>query len=170
MADIGEGEGVVGAHDAVLLDEEQLFVDLVGRQIPDASAVERKAIQRRHLKHRMLVRVVLLLDPGGELAVERVERAEIELAHQELVAAGSEKSFDFSLRRAISQRRVRQDAADARGDLHDLARGVDRTVIDVNRLRHAAFVESAGERLDQAVHVFGREELAVHTEPRCVVD
>ena len=76
-ADGLERERIVGADLAFLLDKEQLVVGRVGRQEPDAAAVQSKAIQRRHPQDGVGLRVILLLDPVGELAVKRFERGEV---------------------------------------------------------------------------------------------
>lgn len=65
-----EGEGIVGANMALLLDKEHLVIGLIGRQVADAAAVQGKTVQRCHAQHRMGLSVVLFLDPGNELAVE----------------------------------------------------------------------------------------------------
>jgi hypothetical protein len=54
-----EREGVVGAHVAVLLDEEQFVIRFVGRQEADAVAVQGKAVQRAHAQHGMKVGEIL---------------------------------------------------------------------------------------------------------------
>ena len=79
----------------------------------------------------MDLRVVLLLDPMSELAVETLQRREIQFPREELVAHGSEKSFDLPLGRAVPYGRVGEQAADAGADLDDFLGGVDGAVIDV---------------------------------------
>ena len=61
----------------------------------------------------MKLRIVVLLDPLGELAVERVERGQIERAGEELVAHGAEETLDFAFGRAVAHRCVVQEATDA---------------------------------------------------------
>ena len=50
----------------------------------------------------MFLCVVVFLDPVDELAVEHVQRAEVEGAGKELVAHGPKKSFNFSFRCSIA--------------------------------------------------------------------
>ena len=114
--------------------------------------------------------VVMFLDPLGELAVEGVQRTQVQVAGQELVAHRAEKSFDFSLGRAIPHRRVVEQAADAGADLDDFLGGVNGAVVHVERVRHAAFVEGGAEGFDERVHVFRREELAVTTDARGIIN
>jgi hypothetical protein len=82
-----------------------------------------------------------VLDPGGELPVEHLEGREIELADQKLLADRLEIPRHFSFRRAVAYGCVGQHTADPRTDLHDFLRCVDRTVVDIKRLRHPALVE-----------------------------
>ena len=127
-----EGERVVGADVAFLLDEEQFVVGLVGRQEANPLAIQGEAVQRTHAEDGMDLGVVLFLDPVGELAVERVQRTQVQIAGEELVAHGAEKSFDFSFGRAVAHRRVMQQAADAGADLDDFLGGVNGAVVHIS--------------------------------------
>jgi hypothetical protein len=126
-----ESESVVGADLPVLLDEEELVVGLVGRQIAHAAAVQREPIQRRHFQDGMLLRVVVLLDPVDELAVERLQGTQVQRPTEELLAHGAKEALDFSLGGAIAHRRVMEQAADAGADLHDLFGGIDGAVVHI---------------------------------------
>ena len=164
-----EREGVVGADVAFFLDEEQFVVGLIGRQEADPFAIQGEAVERTHAEDGMNLGVVVFLDPLRELAVERLQRTQVQIAGQELVAHRAEKPFDFSLGRAVAHRRVVQQAADAGADLEDFLGGVNGAVVHIERVRHAAFVKGGAERFDERVHVFGREELAVATDARGIV-
>ena len=165
-----EGEGVVGADVAFFLDEEQFVVGLVGRQEADAAAVEGEAVDRLHAEDGVELGVVVFLDPVRELAVEGFEAGEVELAAKELIADGAEKALDFSLGGGVADRRVGEEAADAGADVGDFLGGVDGAVVDVQRVRDAAFVEGGAEGLDQGVDVFLEEELAVAADAAGVID
>src|SRR5258708_24434169 len=143
-----EREGVVGAHVAVLLDEEQFVIRFVGRQEADAVAVQGKAVQRAHAQHGMKVGIVVLLDPMRELAIEGVEARKVQLPAKELLTDPAKKSLHFSLRRSISYPGVGQEAADPSADLDDFLGGIDRSVIDVQTCRNTALIESRAQRLD----------------------
>ncbi len=75
-----ERERVVGADVALLLDKEQLVVGLIGWQKANPLAIQRVAVQRTHAQHGMQLGVVMFLDPLRELAIERVERTQIQVA------------------------------------------------------------------------------------------
>ena len=59
-----EGEGVVGAHVAFFLDEEQFVVGLVGREEAHPAAVQGEAVQGRHAQHGVELGVVTLPRPS----------------------------------------------------------------------------------------------------------
>jgi len=158
-----EGERVVGADVAFLFNEKQLVIGLVGREEANPFAIQGIAVERTHAEDGMNLGVVLLLDPLGELAVERLQRTQVQFAGQELVPHGAKKSFDLSLGRAIPHRGVVEQAADAGADLDDLLGGVDGTIVHVERMGDAAFVVGGANGLNERVHVFRREELAVAT-------
>lgn len=54
-------------------------------------------------------------------------------------------------------------------DLNDLLGAVDRAVVHIKGLRHAALVESGAEGLNECVHILGQEELAMAAHPRSVI-
>ncbi len=114
--------------------------------------------------------VVVVFDPVGELAVEGFERGEVELLDQELIADAAEKSFDFSFRRGIANRRVPQNAADAGADEGDFLGAVDRAVVDEQLFGDAAFVEGGADGLHEGVDVFLEEEFAVAKDAAGIVD
>jgi hypothetical protein len=129
VADAPEGEGVVGQDGAVLLDEEELVVGLVGRQEADAREVEAEAVDGAHAEGGVLVGVVLVLDPAGEVAVEGVDGGQVEGASEEAHADRAEETLDLG--GAVADRGVAEQAADAGADLGDLLAGVDGAVVDV---------------------------------------
>jgi len=63
-----------------------------------------------------------------------------------------------------------EQAAAAGADLDDFLRGINRPVIDVERLRHAAFIQGRAPRGDQRGAILGGEELAVAADARGVVE
>ena len=63
-----------------------------------------------------------------------------------------------------------QEAADPGTDLDDFFGGVNGSVIDVEAGRHTALVESSPQGLDEGIDILGREELAVATDPRSVIE
>src|SRR5271157_565870 len=77
-ADSLEGESVVSPYMAVFFDKEQFIVGLIGWQETDTVAIQGKAIQRAHAQNRMELSVVLFLDPAGELAIEALQRREVQ--------------------------------------------------------------------------------------------
>lgn len=164
-----EGEGVVGADLALVLDEEEFIVGLIGRKEADAGAIQGEAIQRAHAQHGMDLGVVLFLDPLGKLAVERFEGGKVQLQAQEALAHPAKKALHFSLRRAITHRGMGQEAADPGTDLNDFLGGINGSVIDVEASRHPALVESGAQGLDEGIDIFGWEELAVTTDARGVI-
>ena len=64
---------------------------------------------------------------------------------EKLVAHRPEEAFHFSFGRAIAHGRVMEEAADPGADLDNLLRGIDGTIVDVERCWHAAFVEGGAE-------------------------
>jgi len=165
-----EGEGIVGANGAVFLDEEEFVVGFVGRQAAEAAAVQRETIQRGHFQDGMFLGVVTFFDPMDELAVESVERSQIQRAGKELFPNGAEESFDFSLRRSVAHRRVMEQAADAGADLDDFPGRINGAVINVEGLRDAAFVKSGAQGFDERVHIFRKKELSVATNAAGIVE
>lgn len=165
-----EGEGVVGADMAVFFDEEHLVIGLVGREITDTGAIQGKTVQRCHLEDGMFLGVVLFLDPVSELAVESVERTQIERAGKELITNGSEEALDFTFGGTVSHRGVMEETANACADLNDFLRGIDGAVVDVKGLRNAAFIESRAQGFDESVDVFVEEELTVTTDAAGIVN
>jgi hypothetical protein len=113
--------------------------------------------------------VVVFLGPLVELAVERLEAGEVELATEELVAHGAEEALDLALGGAVAHGRVEEQAADAGADLDQLLAGVDRTVVHVEGFGDAALVEGGAKGGDERIHVFMTEELAVAAHARGVV-
>ena len=105
-----------------------------------------------------------------ELAVEQVQRGEVEGAGKELVAHGPKKSFDFSFRCSIAHGRVMKQAADPGADLDDFFGAVNGAVVHVEGLRHAAFVESGAERFDERINIFSDKELAVTADTTGVIE
>src|SRR5208282_4085532 len=89
---------------------------------------------------------------------------------EELVAHGSEKSFDLPLGRAVPYGRVGKQAADAGADLDDFLGGVDGAVIDVEAGGHPAFVEGGAQGLNQGSDILSREKLAVTADPAGVIE
>ena len=63
-----------------------------------------------------------------------------------------------------------EEAADTGADLNDFLGSVDGTVVHIQRVRHATLVKGGAQRFDERVHVFGREELAVTTDARGIVN
>jgi hypothetical protein len=114
--------------------------------------------------------VVVFLHPLGELAVERLQRAQVQLAAQELFANGAEKPFHFAFGGSVAHGSVVEQAANPGANLNNLLGGVDGTVVHVKRMGHPAFVESGAHRLDEGIDIFGQEELAVGANPRGVID
>ena len=106
----------------------------------------------------------------GELAIEDVERGEIELADEELIANAAKEPFDFSLGGGIADGGVAEDAADAGADKGDLLGGVDGAVVHEELFGHAAFVEGGADGLHERVGVFVEEELAVAEDAAGVVE
>ena len=165
-----EGKSIVRADMSFLLGEEHLIVGLVGREVANAAAIKGKAVERGHPKSGVNLRIVIFFRPVGELAVEDVEGCEVQIACEELVANGAEKSFDLPFGCAVAYGRVVEQAANAGADLQDFLRGVDRAVVHVQRTGHAAFVEGGAEGFDERVHVLGRKELTVTADAAGIVD
>ncbi len=113
VASAGEAEGVVFFDFPDGLGVEEFVAVFGGGQEADAGQVDAEAVDGFHAEGVVGHGVVVVFDPVGELAVEGFERGEVELLDQELIADAAEKSFDFSFRRGIANRRVPQNAADA---------------------------------------------------------
>ena len=118
----------------------------------------------------MVGRVVLPFHPLGELAVEGVERRQVELADEELVADAAEEAFDLALGGGVADGRVPQQAADAGADQGDLLRAVDGAVVDEQLFGHAALVEGGAEGSHHRVGVLVEEELAVTQHAAGIVE
>ena len=117
----------------------------------------------------MVGRVVLPFHPLGELAVEGVERRQVELADEELVADAAEEALDLALGGGVADGRVPQQAADAGADQGDLLGAVDGPVVDEPLFGHAALVEGRAEGLHHRIDVLLEEEFAVAEDPAGVV-
>ena len=74
--------------------------------------------------------VVILLDPMGELFVELVDRGEIEITNEELIANSAKEAFDLPLCSRIADCRVTQDSTHACANERDFLAAVNRTIVD----------------------------------------
>lgn len=72
-----------------------------------------KKVDRLHAQRRMHGGVVVVFDPMGKLPVEFVDRGQIELAYQDLIADSAKEAFDFPLGGGVSDGCMTQDAAGA---------------------------------------------------------
>jgi hypothetical protein len=54
--------------------------------------------------------------------------------------------------------------------LDDFLGGVDRSIINVQAGRNTTLIESRAQRLDESIHVLGREELAVTADARSIIE
>ena len=57
----------------------------------------------------------MLLDPGVELAVKRLDGAEVELLDEKLAADGAKEALDLAFGRAVADGRVKTLVAEASG-------------------------------------------------------
>lgn len=159
-----KGESIVGTDVAIFFNKEQFVVGLIGRQETDAIAIQGKTIQWAHAQNGVKLSIILLLHPKRELAIEALQRREVQFQGEELFTRRSEKPFDFSFGCAVAYGRVGEQAADPSADLDDFLGGVDRSIIDVQTSRDPALIESCAQRLDKSIDVLGREELPVTTD------
>lgn len=63
-----------------------------------------------------------------------------------------------------------EQTADTGADLNDLLGGVDGTVVNVKSHGDPAFIKRGSDGFNKGVHVFGREELAMTTNPRGIIN
>ncbi len=170
VASGGEAEGIVFFDLPGGLGVEEFVVVFGGTEEADPSQVDAEAVDGLHADGVVRRGVVVVFHPLGELAIEGLERGEVELANEELIAHPAEEAFDFSLGGGVADRGVSQDAADAGADEGDLLRAVDRAVVDEELFGDAAFVEGGADGLDERVDIFLEEEFAVAEDAAGVVD
>ena len=165
-----EAEGVVFLDGPFGLGIKEFVMMFRWREEADAWQVDAKAVDRPHADGVVRHGVVLSFDPVGELAVERIERREVEAEDKELIADTAEEAFDLPLGRGIADRGVAEEASDPGRDEGDFAGAVDRTVVDQQLLRHAAFVKGTAEGLNEGVGILLEEELAVAKDTARIVE
>src|SRR5262249_48236585 len=128
VASAGEAEGVVLFDFSGGLGVEELVVVFGRRQEADAGEVDAEAVDGLHAESVVCGGVVVVFDPVGELAVERIERGKVELLNEELIADPAKKPLDFTLRGGIANGRVPEKTADAGANEGDFLRTIDGAV------------------------------------------
>ena len=114
--------------------------------------------------------VVILLDPLGELFIELLDRGEIEIANEELIANSTKETLDLPLGRRIADCRVTQQTTHPSANKRDFLAAVDRTVVDQQLLRQSTLVECTAQCTNHRVGVFFKEEFAVTQDTTGIID
>lgn len=136
-----EAERVVFFDAANRFGVEQFVGVLRRREKANPFEIHAEAVDWFHSQGGMNGGVVVVFDPVGELRVERLDRTEVEVADQELVADTAKEAFDFAFRGGVPDGGVTEDAAHAGGDQRDFLAAVDRTVVDIELFGKAAFIK-----------------------------
>ena len=117
--------------------------------------------------------VVLVLDPGPEAAIERLERLRVSASSSvgrswARTVRNQRSHLPLSLRQIGAG--VDERHAEFRADQREMARAIRRAVVDVEPLRNAAAADRALEDRQEGGDALAAREGRVRHEPRRIVE
>ena len=166
-----ETDGAVLLHLALLLEEEEL-VEMIGGLRQSAGGRGPARERRFALESAMRRLVVLVLEPGPEAAIQRVETARVPVDErgQELSPTRAKEPFNLPLRLRLVGAGVDQGHAQLRADEREMPRTIGRSVVDVEPGGHPAALEGPREDRQEREDVLAAGKRRVRHDARRVVE